>query len=88
MCSNRLAHGIDGGPVNREAWGVRRKAWDVGCEAEGVGREESGRRSGDTECEERDVTPHAPMTLVEANHASRPPESRWPRSAFVTLKAA
>ena len=37
--------GIDGGPVNREAWGVRRKAWDVGRGAWGVRREDTAQQS-------------------------------------------
>src|SRR5208282_1373258 len=56
-------------------------------EARGERRVASGQGTLNAKRGTSRLTPHAPMTLG-ANHASRPPESRWPRSAFVTLKAA
>ncbi len=64
--------------TNPSMRGRRQGAW---------GEKESGRRSGDAECEERDVTPRAPMALG-ANTLPDRPKVGGPSSAFVTLKAA
>ena len=68
---DRLLLGTNEGGIERKNKPDSRPA------GRGAGREESGQRSGDTECEERDVTPHASRPNDVGGQPGFPGAGRW-----------